>query len=213
MRQANWPESETSSATRSSSTTLPMSISTTRLTSAETSLRRWLEISMVCPPGARRAVRRRSCAPRVEVGGRLVHDQHLRLAPERDGDQQLLLHAARELDEGPRQDRRRGRGRGVAPARGCAAGSVPHSAAAKSISWPPAFSAAAAVAARNRSRQHRRALRRGSRPSMVTRPSKVYSPSRQRISVVLPAPLEPISATRSPSPMSRLMSSRTRSCA
>jgi hypothetical protein len=43
---------------------------------------------------------------------------------------------------------------------------------------------------------------RGSRPSMVTRPSWVYSPSRQRIRVVLPAPLEPISATRSDSPMS-----------
>jgi hypothetical protein len=41
----------------------------------------------------------------VEVGGRLVHDQHLGVAAQRDGDQELLLHAARELDEGPRQDR------------------------------------------------------------------------------------------------------------
>ncbi len=30
---------------------------------------------------------------------------------------------------------------------------------------------------------------------MATLPSKVYSPSKQRISVVLPAPLEPIRAT------------------
>jgi hypothetical protein len=36
----------------------------------------------------------------IEVGGRLVHHQHLRLAAERDGDEDLLLLAAGELDEG-----------------------------------------------------------------------------------------------------------------
>jgi hypothetical protein len=39
---------------------------------------------------------------------------------------------------------------------------------------------------------------RGPCPSIVTFPVWVYSPSRQRISVVLPAPFDPISAIRSP---------------
>jgi hypothetical protein len=42
---------------------------------------------------------------RVEVGRRLVHHQHARVAAERDGDQQLLLHAARQAVEGSREDR------------------------------------------------------------------------------------------------------------
>ena len=42
---------------------------------------------------------------RIEVGGGFVHHQHLRIAPERNCDQQLLLHAAGELDERARQDR------------------------------------------------------------------------------------------------------------
>jgi hypothetical protein len=81
------------------------------------------------------------------------------------------------------------------------AGSVPHSAAEKSISCATGiFSGGGSCGTKPIEPSTAVRSRRGSRPSMVTRPSKVYSPSRQRISVVLPAPLEPISATRSDKP-------------
>ncbi|MCK7496902.1 MAG: hypothetical protein MZW92_42925 [Comamonadaceae bacterium] len=41
---------------------------------------------------------------RIEVGRRLVHDEEVGIAPECDGDEQLLLLAAGELDEGLRLD-------------------------------------------------------------------------------------------------------------
>ena len=50
---------------------------------------------------------------------------------------------------------------------------------------------------------------RGSMPSTSTRPSQVYSPSRQRISVVFPAPLEPTRAIRCPRSMVRSTCFRT----
>ena len=95
------------------------------------------------------------------------------------------------------------------PSMRCA--SEPHSAAAKPISWPTGiFSGGGSCGTKPTVASTCVRSRRGARPSIATAPSWVYSPSRQRISVVLPAPLEPIRATRSPSPMSRLMPSRTR---
>jgi hypothetical protein len=63
---------------------------------------------------ARRAARRRRARLGVEVGGGLVHDEQLGLTAQRDGDEQLLLLAARELEEGLRSATLRRRGRGAA---------------------------------------------------------------------------------------------------
>ncbi len=91
------------------------------------------------------------------------------------------------------------------------AGAVRHSAAAKSISWPTGiFSGGGSCGTKPTRANTDSRSRRGFTPSISTTPSCTYSPSRQRIRVVLPAPLEPIRAMRSPRPTSREMPSSTR---
>ena len=130
------PESETSSATWSSSTTLPH----VQFDHAIDQRRHFVEAVAGNQHGGvfqalGQQVEENLARFRVKVGGRFVHHQDVGVAAQGNGDQQFLLHAAGELDE--RQVRHLARSR----PRRCAISSMRcrsllHSEAEKSTNWP-----------------------------------------------------------------------------
>ena len=98
----------------------PSAITTTSSTDCATSARTWLETSTARPPAAcsRSSPRSQRDAGRVEAVGRLVEDQHLRVAEQRRGDRQALAHAHRVALHAPVGGVGRGRRRPAPRRRG-----------------------------------------------------------------------------------------------
>ena len=84
------------SATLPWARTWPWSTIATRVQSSSSSGRMWLLIRIVLPSDAELAeeLAQLDAGPRIEAGGRLVEEQHLRVVDERVGEAQALLHAA-----------------------------------------------------------------------------------------------------------------------